>query len=291
MISPWLLGQSVVSGLLVGGIFALVGVGFSLTWGILRVINLAHVAFAVFAAYISYWLLIIYGIDPLISLVGIVPLLFLLGVGLHEILMKQLNKRALEITAASVVMTAGLSAVLENTMIALWTSDPRVMVTRYSGEALFVGNISLSISHLIGFGLAIFTIGAVYVFLHKTYRGKAVRAVWQDREGAALSGIDLDRVTAIAYGIAMATAGVGGIALTLVYAFDPMAHFMWLITVFLVVIVGGVGSVLGAAAAGLLVGLIMGISGVLLPFAWLNVVLFSVLIVIVLFRPTGLFRH
>jgi branched-chain amino acid transport system permease protein len=291
MVSPWLLGQSLVSGLLIGGVFALIGVGFSLTWGILRVINLAHAAFALLAAYISYWLLILYGIDPLVSLVGIVPLLFFLGVGLHETLIKQLNKRALDITAASVVMTAGLSAVLENTMIALWTSDPRVIVTSYSGKALFVGDISLSVSHLIGFGLAILTIVAVYFFLHNTYIGKAVRAVWQDREGAALSGIDLGRVTAIAYGIAMATAGVGGVALTLVYAFDPMAHFMWLITVFLVVIVGGVGSVLGSAAAGLLVGLIMGISGVLLPFAWLNLVLFSALIVVVLFRPTGLLRR
>lgn len=291
MVTLYELGQSVVSGLLVGSAFALISVGFSLTWGVLRVINIAHCAFAVLAGYISYWLLQLYRVDPLISLVGIVPLLFLLGVGLHETLIKELNKRTHEITFASLVMTFGLAAVFENMMVYVWTPDPRVIVTSYSGKSLLVGGISLSISHLVSFILAVVTIGAVYFFLHKTYVGKAVRAVWQDREGAALSGINLGQVTAIAYGVAVATAGVGGVSLTLIYAFDPMTHFMWLLFVFLVVIVGGVGSILGAAVAGLLVGLIMGISGVFLPFAWLNLILFSLLILVVLFRPTGLFRR
>lgn len=291
MVTPYELVQSVVSGLLIGSAFALMSVGFSLTWGVLRVINIAHCAFAVLAAYISYWLLQLYGIEPLISLVVIIPVLFLLGVGLHESLIKELNKRAREITFASMVMTFGLAAVLENIMVYVWTPDPRVIVTSYSGKSLVVGGISLSISHLVGFVLAVVTIGAVYLFLHRTYIGKAVRAVWQDREGAALSGVNLGRVTAIAYGVAIATAGVGGVSLALIYAFDPMTHFLWLVSVFLVVIVGGVGSVLGAAAAGLLVGLIMGISGVFLPFAWLNLILFSSLILVVLVRPTGLLRR
>ncbi len=257
----------------------------------MKVINIAHCAFAILAAYISYWLLHFYHIDPLLSLLVIVPLLFLLGVGMHELLIKGAAKRARDISLASMVLTFGLAAVLENLMVYFWKPDPRVIKTSYTGGSLFIGNIALPTSGIISFALAMATIGVIYFFLHKTYVGKAARAVWQEREGAALSGINLGRVTAIAYGVAIAAAGVGGIAMALMYSFDPATHFIWLIYVFLVVIFGGVGSVLGATAAGLIIGLVVGISGTFLPFAWVNLVLFVLLIILLLIRPTGLFQR
>jgi len=283
--------QSLVSGILVGGAFALLGVGFSLTWGVTRVINVAHTAFAVLAAYLAYWGTKLYGIDPVLSLVFIVPLFFLLGILFHETLIKPIAHRTRDLGLASMVLTFGLGAALENGMAWIWTPDPRVLGTAYVGKALLVGSIALSYGPLIAFALAVVTLAALYAFLHRTYTGKAVRAVWQDREGAALAGVNLGRVTRLTYGVSMITAGVAGVAMALMYTFDPTTNFAWMIYAFLVVIFGGVGSVLGAALAGLMIGLILGVSGVFIPLTWVNLVLFVFLIVLLLVRPSGLLRR
>lgn len=283
--------QSLVSGILVGGAFALLGVGFSLTWGVTRVINVAHAAFAVLAAYIAYWATKSYSIDPILSLVFIVPFFFVLGILFHELLIKQIARRARDLALASMVLTFGLGAALENSMAWVWTPDPRVLNTSYVGHALFIGPIAFSYGPVIAFTLAAITLAALYTFLHRTYTGKAVRAVWQDQEGAALAGVNLGRVTSITYGASMVTAGVAGVAMALMYTFDPATNFSWMIYVFLVVIFGGVGSVLGAALAGLLIGLILGISGVFIPLTWVNMVLFVFLIALLWVRPSGLLRR
>lgn len=283
--------QSLISGILVGGAFALLGVGFSLTWGVTRVINVAHAAFAVLAAYIAYWGTKSYGVDPVLSLVFIVPLFFVLGVLFHELLIKPTAKRTRDLALSSMVLTFGLTAALENGMAWVWTPDPRVLNTSYTGHALLVGPIAFSYGPMIAFALAAVTLAALYAFLHRTYTGRAVRAVWQDREGAALSGVNLGRVTSITYGASMVTAGVAGVAMALQYTFDPATNFGWMIYVFLVVIFGGVGSVLGSALAGLIIGIVLGVTGVFIPLTWVNLVLFVFLIALLLVRPSGLMRR
>jgi branched-chain amino acid transport system permease protein len=181
--------------------------------------------------------------------------------------------------------------VLENGMSSLWKPDPRVLNTVYTGKSLALGSVALPLASLISAGLAVLTIGAIYFFLYHSYSGRAVTAVWQDREGAALAGINLRWVTALAYGVAIAAAGVGGVAMSLVYTFSPATHFSWLIYVFLVVIFGGVGSVLGAGLAGLIIGLVIGVAGNFVPYTWVNLVLFVMLILLLLVRPRGLMRR
>ncbi len=134
------------------------------------------------------------------------------------------------------------------------------------------------------------SISLIYLFLHHTYRGKAIQATWQDPEGAALMGIDLQKLSRIAFGLAIAAAGVGGVAMAMMYAFDPAMHNIWLIFMFLIVIVGGVGSVLGTALAGLLIGIITGFCLALVPYQWINVITFGLLMIILLLRPEGIFR-
>jgi len=283
--------QSIVSGLLMGGTYAALAVGFSLTWGVTKVINLGHPIFGLIAAYIAYWLLYFLGIEPLLSLMVVIPLLFLFGIGMHGTIIKQLEKRAKDLTSASMVLTFGLIIVIENILLIVWKADPRLITTSYSGRSLFLSGVAFPLSNLISLALAIITISALYFFLHGTYTGKAVRAVWQEREGAMLSGIDLDRVTAITYGISLASAGVGGICMGLMYSINPSIHFSWLIFIFLVAVLGGVGSVIGTAAAGLLIGLIMGVAGTFLPYVWVNLVLFALLLIMLLVKPEGLFRQ
>ena len=119
----------------------------------------------------------------------------------------------------------------------------------------------------------------------------AARAVWQDSEGAILSGINISRVTAVTYGLALASAGVGGTCMSLMYSIEPATHYAWIIFVFAVVILGGVGSILGTAMAGLIIGLVIGISSALIPLTWINLVLFGIIILLLLVRPTGLFKQ
>jgi branched-chain amino acid transport system permease protein len=283
--------QSLVSGLLIGSTFAVLSVGFSLTWGITHVLNIAHGAFAVLAAYLGYWATRNYGIDPVVALVGIVPLFFVLGLVVHRTLIALTARRAEDLAMSSMVLTFGLAIVMENLIRWAWTSDPRVVRAAYTGKAFFVGSIAFPWAHVVSFLMAAVTVAALHLFVNRTLLGKAVRAVWQNPTGAALAGINLERVTSIAFGLAIATAGVGGVAMSLIYTFDPSAHMIWLVYIFLVVIFGGVGSVLGAALAGLIIGLVVGVSGVIIPLVWVNLVLFLLMIVMLLVRPSGLLRR
>jgi len=289
MVNSVVILQSVVSGLLMGGIFALLGVGFSLTWGVMKVINIAHAAFGILGAYIAYWGLTLYGIDPVLSLVLSLPVLFVSGLILHRFLIQPIT-RARDIVVASMVLTFGLAIVLENLMLFAWSPDERLITTAYSSKVIFVGEIIIKVSNLIGFALSILGIAAIYLFLHHTHTGKAVRATWQEPEGAALQGINLRRVSMITFGLAIASAGAGGVTTAYTYSFNPSAHNLWLIFLFLVVILGGVGSVLGSAAAGLMIGLIIGLTGAFFPQQWINVLLFGLLMAILLVKPQGLFK-
>jgi branched-chain amino acid transport system permease protein len=282
--------QSAISGLLMGGIFALLGVGFSLSWGVMRVINIAHAAFGILAAYIAYWGLTLYGIDPILSLGLSLPLLFATGLIIHRFLIQPIT-RARDIVVASMILTFGLAILLENLMLFAWSPDERLITTSYSSRSIFLGEIIIKISNLLGFILSIIGIGAIYLFLYHTHIGKAVRATWQEPEGAALQGINLRRVSMIAFGLAIASAGGGGVAMAYMYSFNPSAHNLWLVFLFLVVIVGGVGSVIGSAVAGLIIGLVTGLSGVFFPYQWVNVFLFGLLMGILLIKPEGLFKR
>jgi branched-chain amino acid transport system permease protein len=283
--------QSVVSGLLLGGTFALLAVGFSLILGITHVVNLSHPVFALVAAYITYWLLNFYRIDPLTSLILVIPVLFVFGVIMERTVIRETARRTRDLTSASLVLTFGITIIVENLLLLLCKATPRLVTTSYSGKSLFIGNIAFPINHLISFAVAALTVGAIYIFLQHTYLGKAARAIWQDREGAILSGISIERVTAITYGISLASAGVGGMCMSLMYSIEPATHYGWIVFVFAVVILGGVGSILGTAIAGLIIGLIIGISSALIPLTWINLVLFGIIILLLLVRPTGLFKQ
>ncbi|HEY8417861.1 MAG TPA: branched-chain amino acid ABC transporter permease [Limnochordales bacterium] len=283
--------QAVVTGLLVGLTFAVLAVGFSLIWGTTGVVNIAHPAFAVLAAFLALVASRRWGVDPIVTLLGLVPLFFALGVLFHEALIKVAARRTRELGLASMIFTFGLASFMENGMAYVWGPGPRVLNTAYTGTAVQVLGVSVPLPHLYAALLSVVTIGVLYVFLYHTFPGKAVRAVWQQRDGAALCGIPLHRVTALAYGLSIASAAVAGVAMALIYSFHPAAYMVWLINVFLIVIVGGVGSLLGAAAAGLMVGLVSSLSVLVMPFVWTNLALFALLILVLLVRPSGLLKR
>lgn len=291
MLSGYEIAHGLIGGIFVGLVYALLSAGFSLTWGVTRVINLAHSAFALIGSYITLTLLKLAGIDPLISILFIVPLLFVLGLGMHYFMVKPTAKRAKDITGASMVLSFGLYMIVENLLVVIFKSDDRVLHSRYSDVSFPIGPISVAMTSVISLAIAVVSLGVIYFFLNRTYTGKAVRAVWQDREGAMLSGINVERVTAVTYGLSLASAGIAGLCLVLMYSVTPYIAFSWLIYVFLIAIMGGLGSIVGVTVGGLIVGLIVSLGSVFIPFAYINLVLFILLILVLLIKPTGLFRR
>jgi branched-chain amino acid transport system permease protein len=283
--------QSIVSGLLLGGTFVALAIGFSLILGIARVVNLAHPVFALVGAYITFWLLEIFGWNPLFSLVVVIPVLFMFGVGLERTVIRQTAKRTRDITSASLVLTFGITIIVENLLLVICKATPRLVTTSISGRSLFFSDVAVPLNILVGFAISVVTVAAIYFLLHRTFFGKAARAVWQDREGATLMGINVNAITAVTYGISFAAAGIAGTSMSLIYSIEPSTHWAWINFVFAIVIVGGVGSIKGTAMAGLLVGLIIGIANALIPLTWINLVLFGIIIILLLIRPTGLVRQ
>jgi branched-chain amino acid transport system permease protein len=287
--STILLIQSLIGGIIMGAVYALLGVGFSLTWGVMRVINIAHAAFGLLGAFIAYTFLKQWGIDPVVSLAFTVPFLFVAACLIYRLVISSVT-RAKEVMISSMIITFGLAIILENVVLLVWGADPRLLTTWYTGKAFVVGPLYFQYSPLIGFFMAVFGVAVIHVFLKMTYTGKAVRAAWQQPDAAQLYGINLKRISTITFGLAVASAGAGGIGMALLYSFEPTSHNLWLVNLFLVVIVGGVGNVLGTAAAGLTIGVITGLSLAFLPYQWVNLVTFGLLMIILLIRPQGLFQ-
>lgn len=284
-----LLTQSLVSGIMMGAVYALLGVGFSLTWGVMKVINISHATFGLLGSFLAYSLLQHFGLDPILSLVLTVPFVFCVACLVYQMLIKPVM-HAKEVIVSSMIITFGIAIILENLILLIWSPDPRVMTTSYSSKVLILGSLYFQYTRLAGFLMSIVGVFIIHFFLKKTYTGKAVRAAWQQPDAAQLYGVNLNRISLITFGLAVCSAAAGGVGMALLYTFDPHAHNLWLIYVFLVVIVGGVGNVLGTAAAGLIIGVITGLSMAFLPYQWVNVITFGLLMVILVFRPHGLFQ-
>jgi branched-chain amino acid transport system permease protein len=283
-----LITQSLIGGIMTGAVYALLGVGFSLSWGVMKVINISHAACGLLVAFLAYSFLKWWGLDPILSLGISMPLLFVGACALYRWLIAPLT-RARDVIVSSMIMTFGIAIILENLMLLIWSPDPRVLTTAYATRVLVVGPLYFQIPRLAGFMMAVVGILAIHLFLRKTYTGKAVRAAWQQPDAAQLYGVNLNRISTITFGLAVASAGAGGVCMAFLYSFEPHSHNMWLIYLFLVVIVGGVGNVLGTAVGGLIIGVITGLSLAFLPYQWVNLLTFGLLMVILVIRPQGLF--
>jgi len=281
--------QSLISGIMMGAVYALLGVGFSLTWGVMKVIHISHAAFGLVGAFLAYTLLQLWGLDPILSLVVSIPFLFFVACIIYRLLIAHVSQ-AKEVIVSSMIMTFGIAIILENLMLLIWSPDPRLLTTSYTSKVLILGPLYFQYPRLAGFLMSAVGVLVIHFFLKKTYTGKAVRAAWQQPEAAQLYGVNLNRISMITFGLAVSSAGAGGVAMAFLYSFEPHTHNLWLIYLFLVVIVGGVGNVLGTALAGLIIGVITGLSLAFLPYQWVNLLTFGLLMIILIFRPQGLFQ-
>jgi branched-chain amino acid transport system permease protein len=283
------LSQVIISGIFLGGIYALAAIGFGLLWGITRVINAAHVMLAVTVSYIALTLFTGFSLDPIISCLLLTPPMFAVGMVLHKLVIRPLERGGGVLELSTLLAFLGLTISIENVISIIYGTDMRAISPAYSNLSIALGEISFSFTRLLGFVAVIILFAVIVSFLHKTYLGKAVRATGQDRETAMLMGINVGYVSMITMGIAIATTAIAGGILSIIYSFWPGSHIIWLVKAFLVVVLGGVGSIRGILVASILLGLAEAIIGLFLPIMWVLIFAYALLIVILLIRPSGLF--
>ncbi|MBL8343643.1 MAG: branched-chain amino acid ABC transporter permease [Rubrivivax sp.] len=274
-----MLAQSVLSGIFVGALYGLLGLGLSLSWGLLRLINLAHFAFAFLAAYLCYQLAT-KGVDPLASLVLIVPAFFALGAGLHALMAR------FAITPFnSLLLTFGLTGIVEAIIQSIWTADYRKLESSYGEHRFKVAGLFVPLPELITLALAVALSLSVWAVLRYTDLGRALRASAEDAPIAAAFGIHEKRNALLLAGTCSALAAVAGVCLALGFTLAPSQIYAWVGVVFAAVMLGGLGRALAPLLAGIVIGVSEAVTMAVTAPSWAPLVSFTLLIAILLFRP------
>ena len=280
------LANTVIMGLLLGGLYALIALGLSLVFGVMKMINVAHGDLVLFGTYFAYGVMTYLGIDPVVSLIAGVPLMFFLGFAIQRYLMSRAFGRSME---APLLIAFGISLMLQNLQQILWTPMSKGLTTSYALDSFEAGGIHVPLAYLLDFAAAVVVMLLLGQFLSRTYLGKAITGAAQDRTAAQLMGINTGRIFAFAFAISMVTAAFAGVFLGLTFPFTPQSGISFLIIAFGVVIVGGLGSMVGTFLGGMLLGVAQTLGGYFLgPTSQMLVVYFLVLVVLAV-RPQGLF--
>ncbi|WP_366922228.1 branched-chain amino acid ABC transporter permease [Metallumcola ferriviriculae] len=278
--------QVIISGLLLGGIYALISIGLTMIFGVVRIVNFAHGEFLMLAMYATFWMFNLFQLDPYVAVFIVTPLLFLIGVLVQRVFIQPiLNAPA----TVKIFSTLGLSIVLQNLALMFWKADYRTVQTSYQTSVINLGTLVISYPRLVAFIVATGINIALFFFFKRTYMGKAIRAVALDRGAAMLMGINVYNIYLLAFGLGTAFVGIAGALLMPIYYVFPTVGSLFILTAFVVVILGGMGSVLGAFIGGLIIGLVEAFAGFYLDPALKEAVYFIIFILILVLKPTGLF--
>ena len=281
-----ILAAAAINGLLMGGIYTLVASGLTLIYGVLHIINFAHGSMLMLAMFAVYFLLTKAGIDPYLALFVMVPGMYGLGYLLYR---HMIGKLSLGRDENIVLITLGLSILIENLALLFFKGDSRTISLAYSDKMIELGPLLLGVPKVVSFVAAMLLCGLLGLFITRTDTGKAIRAVAKERMGARLVGIDVDKVFAISFGVGLATLGAAACLLMPIFYVSPSSGHVFVIVAFTVVVLGGMGSFLGAVIGGLIVGLTESFGGLFLGESLGQIGISLIFILILLFRPSGLF--
>lgn len=282
-----LLFQSLILGLLLGGLYALLAAGLTLYFGVMRVVMIAHASFLILAAYIAWFLNDRIGIDPLLAVLVSAPLFFAIGVGMQRVLISRLKPATL--TMMSVLLTFAIAITIEGTLGVLFSGTQRRIQLDYSSTSLQLLGASIPVVKLIAFGLAAVSLLALFLLLKKTRFGWALRATIQNKEAAELVGINTQKIAGYGFGLGLATAAIGGTALSLDATIWPALHWHWIGPLMAIIVVGGLGSIPGAAIAAIVLGVGQSLLQLPLGTTWAQTVFYVALFATLIFRPQGFF--
>jgi branched-chain amino acid transport system permease protein len=277
----------IVMGLLLGGLYALIALGLSMVFGVMRLINLAHGDLVILGSYIAYAIVTYLGMDPVLSLVICIPVMFGIGFAIQKYLMG----RAFGISGeAPLIIAFGIALVIQNSMQIVFTPLSRGLeIPPYLPDSLDLVIFQLPVTYILDLVAAVIVMLALRTFLTRTYLGKAITAASQNKRAAKLMGINTNLVYGFAFAIAMVSAAIAGVFLGMTFPFTPTSGTQFLIIAFGVVIIGGLGSIFGTLLGGLILGIAQTLAGTFLGPATQMLVVYVIVLVILAIRPQGLF--
>jgi branched-chain amino acid transport system permease protein len=277
--------QTLLLGVLVGGVYALVASGLTLIFGVMRVINIAHGAFLILAAFLTYSLWKAAGIDPLVAIVFTTPAMFAFGWAVYLLAVRRIRGTHM---SASVLLTFALALVVEGLLGIIWGNTSHSVRPSYFNESFDLGPLFAPKAQVYGFVVAAAVLAALYVILTRTWLGRAIRASAVNPDGAALVGVNVGGVAALTFAVGVGATGAGGSIVSVLYPFLPGSHYEWIARVLSIVVLGGLGSLPGAAIGALLLGIAEAATQTYISPAWAGAVPYVVIFVVLLVRPQGL---
>ena len=278
--------QILVNGILKGGLYALMAMGMSLIWGVMDIINIAHGSFIMLGAFTTYWLFTLLGMDPFISLFFSIAILFLLGYGVQKYIINYIIRASAFIT---LILAFGIEIFINNLALVLWTADVRKVEVPYGAANFTIGNwVTIPTIRLIAF-LMVIVISAVFFFiLNRTNLGRSIRATSQDLDAARLVGVDVARTYAITFGMGVGAAAAAGTLWSILFPISPIMGGELTLKSFVVVIIGGLGSMLGPIIGGLALGVTEAFGSTWFGSTYENLIGFSILVLVLILRPKGI---
>jgi branched-chain amino acid transport system permease protein len=277
--------QTLILGLLIGGVYALLASGLTLIFGVMRVINIAHGAFLILAAFLTYSFWTAIDVDPLLAILVTTPGLFALGWLLYVTAIRRVRGAHM---SSSVLLTFALALVLEGAMGLIWGNSSHAVRPSYFNESFDVGALFLPKAQVYGFAVAALVLAALYLILMRTWLGRAIRASAANPDGAALVGVNVGAVAATTFAVGVAAAGAGGSIVSVLYPFLPGSHYQWIARVLSIIVLGGLGSLPGAAIGALLLGVAEAATVTYISPTWATAVPYVVIFAVLLARPNGL---
>lgn len=283
---PSILLQTLINGLFVGGVYALVAIGLTLVYGVMMIVNFAHADFLMLGMYMAYWAFILAGIPPYVAMFMIVLMFFVLGALMQLSIIKPVLSAPV---INQVLLTLGLSSFIVGLVQFIWRAEPRSLILPYSSNSLEIGELVLNIPRLIAFFVSMLVAFSLYLFLNKTKTGKAIRATSQSRNAAALMGINVNRVYMLVLGIGLSLAGLAGALLSPNYPMSPTVGATFSFTAFVIVVLGTMGNFLGALVGAMIIGVAEAFGGLFIGSELRQLVSMLIFIAVLLLRPGGLF--
>ncbi len=287
--------QTLISGLLLGGLYALIGIGMTLIMGVMKIINLAHGELMMVAMYMAYWLFVLFHIDPYVSVLIVAPLMFLFGMAIQKFLINPVLKVESILPENQVILTVGIGMVLANLATIFFTSDYRSTPVDYASDAWYLSDywrsspieLSLSVPWTVSFVMAVIITVALWFFLTKTDTGKSIRATAQDIDAALLMGVNVERMRLITFGLGAALVGAAGCLFIPIYYLYPALGGRFTLIAFVITILGGLGSTVGAIIGGLILGIFESLTATYIGMGWAPVGRFAIFILALIFLPGG----
>jgi branched-chain amino acid transport system permease protein len=278
--------SALITGVLLGGIFAITALGLSLVFGVMRLVNIVHGELIVLGAYLSLELTRHAGLDPLLTILIVAPVLFAFAAPLHRVLLEPLMAKGPE---PALLTTFALSVIGQNLFILIWSGDTQSLQASYATASLSLGSVRIPAMYLISFAIALLLCGGVHLMLQRTGLGREIRASSEDSATAAGLGVNVTRVRLFVYGIAAACAAIGGVLVGLTFDFTPTTGLTYLLTGFAVVVLGGLGSVKGTLLGAILLGVVESVGASFFGDGYRDLIGFVAFLIVLSLRPQGLF--